>query len=151
LKTEASDISDAPRFFPVPFSAVLMCTVFDDSQVMFFGDGHDLIHIGKTTIQMYRNDGFSPRSDRFPDFFRIDAPGIFLHIHENRYGIYIDHRGSRGLPGKTGYDDFITPSDLQSFKSELKSDRPVDGADGVIHSGEFRKHSVEFGLFRTVI
>src|SRR5690606_39927413 len=50
LKAKTADIPDTTCLFSVPLATVLMGTVFDHKKAVFFGKGHNGVHIGKGAI-----------------------------------------------------------------------------------------------------
>ena len=55
-EAEAAEIPDRSHLTPSVLGTNRLCRVFDDIEVVLFGNFHDLVHIGRLTIEVDGDD-----------------------------------------------------------------------------------------------
>ena len=58
--------------------------VFNNKQLVFFGQGHDRTHVSTLPKEMYRNNGLSFRGNCALDCVYIYGKIIVLNVNQNR-------------------------------------------------------------------
>ncbi len=85
-----------------------LCVVFDDVDIVFFSQGHDLVHIGALSEQVYGHDGFGAGCDMRFDVRRSDIKSEWIYIdHDGLQSEECDDFGG-GDVGEGGHDDLVT-------------------------------------------
>ena len=142
-------MADRADGFAFVFRAVRLGAVFDNPQVMFFGQSHDVVHFCRHAGQVNHDDGFSVWRQRGFDGFGADVLAVQIDIGENRIGAggYDAGRGSQ--EGARSDNHIIALADAQCFEGYVQSQRTVGKGDGVLRADKGSKFFFKFATFRT--
>src|SRR5574340_1180265 len=124
----------------VPTGAMRVGAVFNDDQVVFFGEGEDGVHIGHVRAEVDGDDGPGARGDGLLGEERVEAVIGGVDIDDDRDGAGGHGSGGGGLEGVGWDDDFIAPADAGGAQGDFHGNRTVGHGDGItaaLHEGEF--------------
>src|ERR1700728_3064930 len=108
LKAERAEIANGASAFPLPHAAMRMRAIFNNFQIMFFGDAHDFVDIGEAHTEVDGENSFSLRSDRFLNQLRIQTISIGIDVHEDWNCVHQENGADRPFPGVSGDDNFVS-------------------------------------------
>ena len=78
-------MADRADGFAFVFRTVRLGAVFDNPQVMFFGQSHDVVHFGRHTGKVNHDDGFGVWRQSGFDGFGADVLAVQIDIGENGF------------------------------------------------------------------
>lgn len=113
--------------------------VLDDHELVFPGDRHDGVHVGRLAGEVHRDDGPRARRDHRFDSPRVEVEGVEVDVGEDRDGVGFDDCGSRCIEGVRRDDDLILTADPGGEQSQSQRDSAIHDADAVpaaAHRGE---------------
>ena len=134
--------------FPFILRSDGLGTVFNDEQVMGFGQGHHRIHVGTLAEEVDRNDGLRLRGDLGGGFDGIDIETDRAGIDKNGGGSGAGDTAGGGEEGEGGDDHFIAGSDAESHQGEengVGAGGTADAVFGLHHGRAFFFKSLHFG------
>ena len=117
--------------FPVPFTAESVGGIFDEHDVVFFGDLADRTHVQGGSCEVNRNNQPGSRSDFLLNCFRRDHQSVTVYIDKNGCRPEQENGIRKRDPGHGGGDDFIAGTDIER-------------AEQSVHDGCFRGHADRF-------
>src|SRR5439155_9784485 len=91
-------------------------------------------------------DGDNPLgfgSDEAGDALGRNAPSVRFAVGKDRGGAAIGHRIGRGHGSQARNDDFISRSDAEAKKSQMKSNGAITGGDGMFATQEMLEAGLE--------
>ncbi len=117
-------MSEGSRPTLAPFGPMGVGTIFNDHQVIPFGDRHDGVHIGHLRSQVNDDDGFRLGCDGRLNRLRSNAVAIWVNIDDD--GNCPGRQGSSsGRLESTGRDDdLIPPADARSPQGAMATAMP---------------------------
>ena len=100
-------------------STEALCSILNDRDTIFGGNGVDCIEVCTLAIQRNRNDSLRTRCDRSLQQLRIKIVGAWINIHVNRLGSQKrDGLRCRNI-SKTRSDYFVTWANTQGHLHNL--------------------------------
>ena len=87
-----------------------MGSIFDDNEVMLFGNFCNCVHLTRSTVEMNGNDCSCLRSDGFFNPLCIDELGITLYVYQHWFSSCMDDGIHSCAEGHRGSNDFISLS-----------------------------------------
>jgi len=86
IKTETTDVTKRPDWFPFPLCSMRLGTIFDQQKIVFSNKRDNLIHIASLTEKMNNQQRFDIRISLkcLLDFLRINIKSIRSDIGKNR-------------------------------------------------------------------
>ncbi len=124
--------------------AVRMRGVFDHDQFMFFGNGHDGVHVRNLAGEVNGNDRPRAWSDRSFDCFWIKVESIQIDIRKNGNGIGFDDGGRGRNECVRRDDDFVVRLDARREQADAQGNGAIRDGDGVFAIVHRRKTIFEF-------
>jgi len=152
---EAAVVADRADAAALVLRTDRLAGVFDDDEVVLFGDRHDRVHIGGLAEEVDRNDRLGARRHFFLDLRRIDVVGRRVDVGEDRRRADPDDCADRRKEGEGRGDDFIAgpdPFDHQRDDERVgtagHADREVAAAVGGDFGFEFLDLGAEDEILR---
>ena len=128
VAVERQDAITAERTtnLPIKPAAQTFRRILDHRYVIPVGHRHDLINLGRHTIQVNRHDRFGflarhpdPVLDRLLQQGGIHIPGLRLRVDKDRRRPKVSHRMRRGAEGKTLHQHLVTGSHATSQERQM--------------------------------
>ena len=97
-----------------------MCRILDNSQVVFFGNAQDLVHIAWLASHMNRNDrlGFWRNCGFEPSWIEIES--VALAVHKHRFGFEVENDLRRRGKRHGRNDDLVTFFNSDGVQRQMK-------------------------------
>ena len=138
---EAAYIADGTGFmFNTVFvgvnAAEALRAVFDDFEVMFLCDSHDLLHIAHNAVKVNNNDTLGSRGDKSLDKVGVDRV-IVRYVAEYGDSARLNDRERRRDERVRGNDNFIAGADVESRDCDVKSSGSVSAGNRIVRSAPF--------------
>jgi len=150
VKAEDADVAQAATAFPLGdwsapageiFGPVDLGGVFDDLEIVFFGEFQDRVHVHGMAIDMHGHNGFQlPVAlfyfcfDLFPDLNHVHAPSAGIAIHKDRNAAVVDDRLGTGDDGEGGHNDLVARFQANAADSRLEGRGAIAHGDAVFHA-----------------
>ena len=124
---------------PTPTPSIT-CAVFDDEEIVLFGERHHRIHVRRLTEEMHGDDGLRFRRDLGRGLLRINVEANRAGIHKHRSGSHAGDAAGSGKKGERGHQHFIARTNAK--RHECKQDgicagRAADAMLALDHRGDF--------------
>ena len=145
----SADMADRADGFAFVFRTVRLGAVFDNPQVMFFGQSHDVVHFGRHTGKVNHDDGFGVWRQSGFDGFGADVLAVQIDIGENRIGAGGHDAGCGSQESARSDNHIIALADAHCFEGYVQSQRTVGKGDGVLRADKSSKFFFKFTTFRT--
>ena len=107
-----------------------LAAVFDDGQLVTFGDAADGGHVCSVAVEMHRHDRPGLRRHGCGARSRIDRQRVGLDVNDSRDGSAGDDRESRECRRHRGNDYFVARSDVERAQRERDTVGAVADANG---------------------
>ncbi len=117
-------------------AAEALSAVFDNFQVMFLRDSHDLLHVAHNAVKVNDNDTLGSRSDKSLDKVGIDRV-IVRYVAEYGDRARLNDREGRSDERIRRNDNFIAGADVESRDCDVKSSGSVSAGNRIVRSAPF--------------
>src|SRR5207237_5099810 len=107
LEREGAHVADGAGGAIVERCAVGVGGVFDNGEVVLFGNRHDRVHVGDLPGEMDGDDGAGAGGNGRFDRARVDVEGFEVDVGEDRDGVGFDDGGRGGEKGVGRNDHFV--------------------------------------------
>src|ERR1700757_1840276 len=84
IEAECRSMPQGTGAFPPKASPVGLARIFNDEEIKFLGKLPDGPHVGRLTVEVYRNNCLCAGRDRSGNLRNINGAGGRVHIYENR-------------------------------------------------------------------
>src|SRR5208283_3285401 len=108
--------------------------IFNDPELVLFGDGADGLHVGAMAVEMHGNDADGARRDGGFDLRGIDIVGDRVGIDEHSFAAGNPDGFGGGEKSVGGGDHFVAGLDTEGEKGEPESVGAGVQADGMLHA-----------------
>jgi hypothetical protein len=141
VEAEARQVAHAADAPAAVARAVRLRRILDDEQSVPARDRQNRIHVGRLTVQMYRQDRLRSRRDRRIELRGIERERLRIDVDEDRFGAGVADGRHRRHEGEGHGDDFVARADASGEQRQVQGARArVDGdaMRGADIGGEFR-------------
>ena len=83
IKRERRGVAKRADEFSLEPRQMRLRAIFNHPQLVFFGDGHDRVHVRRLAVKMHRNNSHRARSDFRFDLRGIDVERVVVRVAEN--------------------------------------------------------------------
>ena len=145
VKAETPHRADAARSPAVVFGAVRFGGVLDDGQTEFSRQFQQWIYLRHMPVNMHRHDRASLIGDFPLDLGHIEAPSIWLAIHQDRNASGAQNRRDAGDDGKARQDDLRAGRQRQRRHRQFERNGSIANRHAVGDSTILRPTALKLG------
>ena len=126
-------LGEAAGSLAFPLGAVRLGAVLDDPQPTIRREFFHRVDIGRTPVQVHRQDSDGAAGDLSRGIFRIDHISV-IDITEDRFGPDVDHRLDAWKCGERWHQHFVAAVQSLGNMQQMHRCRPGRGKHDVLHA-----------------
>lgn len=123
--------------------AVSLRGIFENAEVAPRRDFADRIHVGRTAVEVNRQDGPGARRDGPLDEFRIEISCGRVDINEDRHGSAVRDRFGRSEESVGACDDLVVRLDSECQQAHVERSRATGERHAMLRAAEIGEFPLE--------
>jgi len=118
-------VTDRPKASAFIAAAEALAGIFQEDQVVFFGDGHQGVEVSHCPAHVDWHNAFGAGGDGAADGSRVQGQGG-IYVDEDGDGADGEYALKTGDEGENGHDDFVACPDTQGSEAAVLAAVPLD-------------------------
>ncbi len=136
LEGEAAEGAEGADVFGIPLGEVGLGGVFDEGELVFFGEGEDLAEFADAAGHVDHDDGAGARGDLLFDGGGVDLEGLGIDVGKDGDGMEAEDGVDGGDEGIGRDDDFVAGAEVEDTEGGKEGGGAVGDGEAMGGAGE---------------